>query len=186
MELSQVIAQRRSIRKYKDQPIEKEKIKAMLQSFRLCQSAKNRQPWRISILTKERKNLVSQIMLDMFEKNDVPLANTMNSAQSSAMIIQHAPLLFLIWKQPDPTWNIGDNLSIGAAIEHLCLTAVDLGLGALWIRDTAYTEKEIAKVMGYPELELMSAVAVGVADENPKARPRLDLAELILPDNKID
>ena len=55
MEFDQVIKNRRSIRKFHQQAVETEKITAILDCARLCQSAKNRQPWRFMVLTEDKK-----------------------------------------------------------------------------------------------------------------------------------
>ena len=52
-------------------------------------------------------------------------------------------------------------------------------LGSLWIRDTVYSQKEIAKLVGYENKELISAISVGYTDETPKQRPRKELNEVL-------
>lgn len=178
MELESVIKNRRSIRKFKSDPIEAAKIEQLVECARLCQSAKNRQPWKIMILQNESKDHVADIMLRYFNQKDIDTYN--NSSRSSANIIKQAPVLFLIFQDFDANWLTGDLLSIGAAIEHICLEAVNLGLGSVWIRDTVYTEDKIAKSLGYPELQLVSAIAVGIPAETPTARPRKSTCEIIL------
>ena len=53
-----------------------------------------------------------------------------------------------------------------------------MGLGSLWIRDIVYTQKDIAKLIGYENMELISAISIGYPDENPKPRPRKGLNEV--------
>ena len=136
MELEEVIAQRRSIRKFETKPVDKVKREKLIEAARLCQSAKNRQPWQFMILKDGRKDQVAGIMLQLFESHDEELPGYVNSSRHTAQIIQNAPVLMLVFREPDELWIPGDLLSIGAAIEHVCLEAVNLGLGALWIRDT--------------------------------------------------
>ena len=180
MEFEKVVEDRRSIRKYQSQKVEESKIDRLIEMARLCQSAKNRQPWKFLILEDKEKDQVADIMLDLFEKKDHEIPGYVNSAKYTAMIIKNAPTLIVVFRDKDDNWLIGDMLSIGAAIEHICLEAVNLGLGALWIRDTVYTEKEISKQVGYPELQLISAIAVGYSDENPHPRLRKQTEEIIL------
>ena len=49
------IEMRRSIRKYKDQQIEKTLIEQIINAAIQAPSAKNRQPWRFFVLSKEKK-----------------------------------------------------------------------------------------------------------------------------------
>lgn len=126
------------------------------------------------ILEDGRKDQVAGIMLQLFESHDEELPGYVNSSRHTAQIIQNAPVLMLVFREPDELWIPGDLLSIGAAIEHVCLEAVNLGLGALWIRDTEYTEKEICAYVGYPQLQLVSAIALGYPPNSPlRARGKL-------------
>ena len=180
MELDAVIRDRRSIRKYLPQPVEQEKIDAVLEAARLCQSGKNRQPWKFLLLTGEHKDHVADIMLRLFETEHPELPPHYPPAKHTAKVIKGAPHLMLIFRENDPVWRDGDLLSLGAGIEHMALKAVDLGLGSLWIRDVIYTSKEIQEYVGYPQLHLVCAFILGYPAEQPNPRPRKALEELML------
>lgn len=180
MEFDHVVQNRRSIRKFQPKKVEQSKINQLLEAARLCQSAKNRQPWQFKVLTGADKDEIADIMLSLFEQNDIELPGYANSSKYSAQIIKNADVLFLVFREKDDDWNIGDLLSIGAAIEHICLEAVNLDLGSVWIRDTAYTEAEICRHTGCGELQLVSAIAVGYPAESPLPRPRKTLDEIVL------
>lgn len=62
----------------------------------------------------------------------------------------------------------------------MCLRAQELGLGALWILDTCYTQEDICRYVGSGELELCCALCVGYAAEAPEARPRMELSKLMV------
>ena len=180
MEYDKVVQERRSIRKFKKEFVEEEKIEKIIECARLCQSAKNRQPWKFMILENEEKDQIANIMLDLFEQNDVEMPGYMNSSRYSANIILQAPILILIFREKDDHWLFPDILSIGAAMEHICLEAVNLQLGALWIGDVMYTEEEIRKSTRHEELQLVSGIAIGYPDENPNPRPRNEMSEIIV------
>lgn len=180
MEFEKVIKERKSIRKFTNQEIEDEKLENIIECARLCQSAKNRQPWSFMILKDESKNKIADIMLSLFEKNNINIPGYMNSSKSSANVIKNAAILILVFRENDENWLIGDLLSIGAAIEHICLEAVNLGLGSLWIRDTVYTEKEICESVGYKDLQLVSSIAIGYPAESPSQRPRKSTSEILI------
>ena len=63
MDIFQVIRDRRSIRKYKDTPVEREKIEQVLDAARLAPSWKNLQCWRFLVLTNPAKK---EAMLSAF------------------------------------------------------------------------------------------------------------------------
>ena len=183
MELKETIKNRRSIRKFKDTEIPKELVNDLIDCARLAPSAKNRQPWKFVIVTGDIKNQIADVMIEKENSSKISLERKIYNAKSSvietAKVIKEAPILILVLKEYEDNWLVGDTLSIGAAIEHICLRATDLGLGSLWIRDIVYTQKEIAKLVGYENMEVNSAISIGYPNENPKQRPRKDLDEVL-------
>ena len=185
MEFMDTVRNRRSIRKFDAKPVEAEKLERILEATRLCQSAKNRQPWKFLVLTGEEKAKVPKIMLDLFKQNHFDIPNYVNSSKYTARVIRNAAVLILVLREPDADWMGMDYLSIGAAVEHICLAAVNEGLGALWIGDTVYTEKEIRACFGCEDLELVCAVAIGYPLEAPEARPRKEMHEILWKGSKL-
>ena len=183
MELIETINNRRSVRKYKDIDIPNDVIEDLINYARLAPSAKNRQPWEFMIVKNKTKNEIADIMLEQLKESKVSLErkiyNANSSVKATANIMKQAPILILVFKPKEDNWIIGDSLSIGAAIEHICLRATDLELGSLWIRDIVYTQKEIAKLVGKDDMELISAISIGYPDEKPKQRARKKLNEIM-------
>lgn len=183
MELKETIKNRRSIRKFKNTEISKEIIQDLIDCARLAPSAKNRQPWKFVIVTGTIKNQIADIMLEKENSSKVSLERQIydanSSVKSTAKIIKEAPILILVLKQYEDNWIIEDSLSIGGAIEHICLRATDLGLGSLWIRDIVHTQKEIAKLVKHEDMELISAISIGYPNENPNQRPIKNLDEIL-------
>jgi nitroreductase len=142
MELKKAIENRRSIRKYKSMDVPDELIKDLIECARLAPSAKNRQPWKFLILKNDIKNQIADIMIEKQNSLEYCVSNV----KLTAKIIKEAPVLILVLKEYEDNWIVGDSLSIGAAIEHICLRATDLGLGSLWIRDVVYFKKEIVRI----------------------------------------
>lgn len=183
MELIETIKKRRSIRKFKNTKVKKELIEDLINCARLAPSAKNRQPWKFVIVQDDIKEKIADVMLEKEEISNINLEskiyNANNSVKATAKIIKEAPILILVLKQYEDNWIIGDCLSIGGAIEHICLRATDLGLGSLWIRDIVYTQKEIAKLVCHEDMEVISAISIGYPNEKPNQRPRKDLNEIL-------
>lgn len=183
MELKEAIEERRSIRKYLDKPVPKELVEDLIECARLAPSAKNRQPWKFVIVQGEMIIKISDMMIEREEQSqtnsEMQIYKCKSSVIQTAKIMKEAPILILVLKEYNEGWNIGDNLSIGGAIEHICLRATDLGLGSLWIRYIVYTQKEIAKLIGHEDMELISAISIGYPNQNPTPRPRKKLEEVL-------
>ena len=58
MEFNELIRKRHSVRKYNDKPVSEEQLNYILEAGRICQSARNRQPWEILVLKGEKKQQV--------------------------------------------------------------------------------------------------------------------------------
>lgn len=183
MELKETIKFRRSIRKFKNTDVSKEIIEDLIDCARLAPSAKNRQPWKFVVVKDDIKNQIADIMIEK-EKNskfslERKIYNYNSSVLSTAKTIKESPILIIVLKNYEDNWIIGDLLSVGAAIEHICLRATDLGLGSLWIRDIVYTKKEIANLICHSNMEVISAISIGYPNENPNQRPRKNLDEVL-------
>ena len=183
METKKVIEERRSIRGFTKEDIGNEVVEDILNCGRLAPSAKNRQPWYFVILKKDIKDKVADLMIEYTQNNDESeerkKLNAPSSVNPTANVIKQAPILVLIFREKDDNWLVGDNLSIGACVENMCLRATDLGLGSLWIRDIVYVSEQVAEMLGHGDLELNCAVALGVPSQNPKQRPRKELKDIM-------
>ena len=113
LEFTDVVATRRSIRKFKDTPIPKETIVHILEAARIAPSAGHRQPWHFIVV--ENKETISK------------LAKRDWAADAPVMIVGLAD------HAVSPHWCLND---LGIALEHIVLAATNLGLGTCWMGQT--------------------------------------------------
>lgn len=183
MNLEEAIIKRKSIRKYKNINVPDKLIEELIAAAILAPSAKNRQPWKFVIVKEKIKNDIADIMLQHLKETKKDLEKeiygTKSSVRQTAFIMKKAPILILVFREKEENWLIGDCLSIGAAVEHICLKAVELELGSLWIRDVVYTQEKIAKLVGKSNLELISAISIGYPDENLPRRERKKINDVM-------
>lgn len=187
------IKERRSIRKYKPQLLEKETVDEIIKAGILAPSAKNRQPWKFIVYRGEsKKELLAEMEKGLFRERDgnavLPGSKSgLADAFHTLKIMREAPILIVLLNtnSTSPFEHIGaeeriteicDNLSIGAAVENMLLKATELGIGSLWIANTFFAYPELADYIGTP-YQLVGAVALGYSDEAPAARPRKCLEE---------
>lgn len=189
------IEKRRSIRKHTDQPVPNALIRALIRAASLAPSAKNRQPWKYLVYTKQAKRDLLQHMaagLDR-EKNGQAIlpesAFGISDAFHTLQIMEEAPVLLVIMNldgsspyEPIDTDHrmseICDSLSIGASVENILLRATELGLGTLWIANTCFAYPELMEAIGEPG-QLVGAVAVGYPAEQPQQRPRKRMEDIL-------
>lgn len=189
------ITERRSIRKYKSDEIEKDDIETIIRAGILAPSAKNRQPWRYIVYTKAAKdNLLEVMEKGLLRERDgdklLPKSSSgLPDAFHTLKIMKEAPVLIIIentnGKSPyisidtdERITEICDTLSIGASVQNMLLTATELGYGTLWIANTCFAYNELIEFTGIKG-QLVGAVSLGVAKEQPNARPRKDLSEVV-------
>ncbi len=120
---------RRSIRKYQNKSVEREKIIQCVEAARMAPSAENVQPWRFIIL--DDPNLIKEFSAQAF-----------SGVYSPTRFASKAPVIIVILAKLDILANrIGKQIQgihfylidIGIAGEHFVLQAQELGLGTCWI-----------------------------------------------------
>ncbi len=136
MEFSQLIAQRYSVRAYRPDPVEDEKLKQVLEAARLAPTAANRQPFQLVVMhTAGREEELARIYRrEWFVQ--------------APIIIAVCAVSSLAWVRESDRFNAR---MIDAAIvaDHLILAATDLGLGTCWI--AAFNVEAAREVLGLPE-----------------------------------
>ena len=189
------INERRSIRKYKPQLIDKKLIGEILSAAVLAPSAKNRQPWKFIVYSGSSKDELLTKMEEGLFKTKKELAHLPDSeymlsdAFNTLRIMREAPTVIMVLNTNGRSpfrdidtfariTEICDSLSIGAAIENMLLRATELGIGTLWIANTSYAYNELVNFIG-TNAQLIGAVALGYADEAPAARPRKSLDDVV-------
>ncbi|MBN1459980.1 MAG: nitroreductase family protein [Armatimonadetes bacterium] len=162
MELMDVIGQRRSIRKYRPDPVPQAKIDRVLEAARLAPSWANGQCCSFVVVTdpKVKRRL----------------------AESGNDWVEHAPCLVVACADPQRSGTKGDQsyylLDVGIAMEHVVLAATDLGLGTCWIG--WFDEHKARSALGAPkDKRVVAFTPLGYPDESPEPRPRKSLGELV-------
>ncbi|MGQ9479659.1 MAG: nitroreductase family protein [Thermoproteota archaeon] len=161
MNVIEAIRTRRSIRKYKDTPVEEEKIIQCLDAARWAPSANNSQPWEFIVVRdpESRKKLAEIHRYGRF------------MAESPVVVV------FVANPRKSENWYHGD---VAVAVQNFLLAAQSLGLGTCWIGvlNTPF-EEPIKRLLGVPEeLRILCTVSVGYPYESP-TRSRRPLEEIL-------
>ena len=162
MEFMDVISRRRSIRKYKSDPVSEEDIKYIREAARLAPSWANSQCWKFVVIT------------DPTVKTEL--------VKAGQGWIEHAPVIIAACADPSKPGTKGDQeyymLDVGIAMEHLILAAADKELGTCWIG--AFDEAAAKKALDVPDdIRVVALTPLGQPDESPTPRPRRSLAEVM-------
>ncbi len=170
------IKERRSIRKYKSDKVEKEIIEKIIDSAIYAPSWKNSQTARYVVVTdKSVKDNIAENGTLGFSKNK-------NNINSAPVLVALITVDGISGYNPDgtPTTDKGEHwqsFDAGIACEAFCLSAYEYGLGTLIMG--IYDEKKVADILGLKENEKVSAlIALGYSDEEPKAPKRKEIDEI--------
>lgn len=194
MNVLTAICERRSIRKYDDAPISHDDIEGIILAGMQAPSGKNRQPWRFVVVEGNSKTGMLKAMNKGLEremrKPKLPKsAKYIDGAKHTLSIMEQAPVtIFIInplnsmdgfpidWESH--FYEICNIQSVGACIQNMLLAAVGMGFGSLWNNDIYFAYDEIAEWLNTRE-QIVAAVSFGIPAENPSARPRNNIVDLI-------
>jgi nitroreductase len=167
MDFWQVIESRRSIRRFDPAvDIPPETVERLLSAAILAPSAGNRQPWHFYVVRdpKLREGLAAAAYGQGFiSQAPVAIVVCADAEQSVGRYGQRGRELYCLQ-------------DTAAAVEHILLTAVALGLGSCWVG--AFDEGEAARVLDLPDRHRPVAILpIGKPAETPDRRPRRSLRE---------
>lgn len=174
MELNDVINQRRSVRKFQDKPVEREKINACLEAARLAPSACNSQPWHY-------------IVIDDPKIKEAFCKEAFSGVYALSQWAANAPVLVaVVSDKGNFTSRMGNFfrrtefylVDQGISGEHFVLRAHDLGLGTCWMGWlNAEKAGKFFHLPGNKRIEHL--FAVGYPAETPQPRPRAKLEDIV-------
>ena len=169
MNFEKLIKARYSCRKFKDTPVEKEKIDKILEAALVAPTACNLQPQRILVLTDKEK-------IEALDE------------EKCTRYTFDAPLIFVMCADKSKAWTRKyDNLSsaetdCSIVMTHMMLEATELGLGTTWVM--ALNPDIARKVLNIPDnLEILSFMPTGYpaddAEVNPLHTKYIDMNEMV-------
>ena len=174
MELKDAISKRRSIRIYKENKVDEGIIKDAIRYGIMAPSAHNRQPWVVKIVNDQEKNAIAEALYK--KTKDIPG----HTGPHTADIIKAVPNLVVVFIDNDIKENRDhDILSIGAFVENIILYLTDQEIGSLWIANTDNIKEEIKEILK-TDLECVSCIGIGYRNQEPNARPRKSMEEIMI------
>lgn len=166
MEMIQALAERRSVRKFAERPVDRETLEDLVEAACAAPSASNLQSWRFVMVTDA----------DLVRKVDLV----------SPGLSGHPPVILVICSDLEEVARRGSAHSLeygcmmdaAMAAENLMLRAVELGLGTCAIK--SYNEAAVRKVLRLPEtarIELL--VTIGYPQGQPRCPARKPIQDVL-------
>jgi nitroreductase len=164
MDFYEVIQRRRSVRKYKSDPVDDDKLQRILNAARLAPSAANKQP-------------ISFIVV-----RDDKIKRRLRDAYSQEWFFT-APVIICACALPDKAWKRSDgkayiDVDVAIAMDHLILAAAAEGLGTCWI--AAFKPSVVKEVLNISDnIEPLILTPLGYPEVIPESTYRKPLNEII-------
>jgi nitroreductase len=165
------ILKRRSIRKYEDRPVEREKLLACVEAARLAPSACNGQPWKYIVV--DDADVKHKLAKEAF--SGVYVVTSFAAKAGAIVAITSEPAIL-------PSM-IGDNVrdtkfylaDLGISMAHFCLQAQALGLGTCMLG--WFNHEKAAKVLNVPKkkkIEFLISIGYPAQSPDPRSRKKIE------------
>jgi len=161
------ILERRSIRKYTDEPVSRDQITAILEAGRWAPSGLNNQPWRLLVIPKGDPRHAKLAECTKY-------AHIVNSSAACICVMLEKAAMYNEMK---------DHQGVGACIQNMLLAIHALGLGAVWIGQIINDQAASLGALGLTEdkYELEAVLTLGHPDQKGSST-RKELSEIMLED----
>ncbi len=143
----QAMLERRSIRRFTDEDVPDEVIKAVLEAGRWAPSGKNNQPCRFLVV-----------------KRGDPRQQGLAGCTAYKRIVLAAAVNIAVFLDKGSMYHdMKDHQSAGACIQNMLLAVHSLGWGAVWLGEIVNQEPQVHQVLGTDPgmYEFMALLAVG-------------------------
>jgi nitroreductase len=181
MELSEAIRGRRSVRRFRPDPVPRKVLEGILESAIWAPSAMNRQEWYFVVVqgqkVEEMKKIFADAFLDLKPRLEKVFADKPKVIAATKAFFETyggAPVFIFAYGGKSPDGISWDTHSTAVAVQNLQLAAYEAGLGCTWTDGIMGKEKEISEALGIKDKKLVCVLPMGYPAETPKVPPRRD------------
>lgn len=167
-----VIKARRSIRKYKPEPVRRDQMSVILDCGINAPSGMNKQPWAVRVV--DNKDFLDGLTELWLQKQGEEVAAQTRAEEGFRNMFRNAPTVIFI---AAPIGGNG-NLDCGLLGENMILAAQSMGIGSCCLGGPVRFMKSeeaapyLEKLQLPEDYELLYAIGMGYPAESPEAKPR--------------
>jgi nitroreductase len=204
MEFKSVAEKRTSIRNFTDEKVKLDDLKEMIRIAGTAPCISGEETWKFIAVTN--KDVMKQMALAVKQKyseiipenNDQVSENVKVAVEKFSSVFLNAPVVVAVTMSPyeavidkilsqtaysheelNKLRNYPDIQTVGAAIQNILLSAVDLGYGACWLTGPVVAKEELSKILKIESPNsLMAFVAIGRPDKESKPRLKSPLENI--------
>jgi nitroreductase len=165
MDVFEAIRTRKSVRAFRDEPVEQALLLKVMEAARAAPSARNDQEWRF-VAVRERA-VREQIAREAARQPFIGAAPVLLAccAETDGRIMRCGQTAYTV--------------DVAIAMDHLSLAAAALGLGTCWIG--SFDEELVKKILGIPAaVRVVELMPLGwPADASPAPKSRLSMEKIL-------
>lgn len=195
MDLHQFLRSRRSIRRFKPDPVPDSVIRNILTTATFAPSAHNRQPWRFCVVTdvSVKQKLADAMAIEFkhdLEQDQLPPTEIQKRTKRSRERMTAAPVLVILCldmsemdvypdkKRKQAEFRMAMQSVANAGMQLMLATHAE-GLGSVWVCSPLFVQETIQSVLNLPKTwEPQAMFFVGYPDVIPDVRERKMLDEI--------
>jgi nitroreductase len=185
MDVMQAIKGRRSIRKYRTEPVPEEALQTVLEAARWAPSWSNTQCWRLIVVRdKETKSKLADTLKGIRPGRSNAAAEAVRSAPVVIAACAERGLSGFYKDESGQSMPATDKrdwwlmFDVALAMQNMSLAAHALGLGT--VHTGSLDAVAAARILGVPEnVVVVELLPLGWPDEEPAARPRKEINEFV-------
>jgi nitroreductase len=165
-----IIHERRSVRKYKKESINKLHIEQIIGAGRMAPTATNKQEWKFYVLTNEEKiKLYSSEICKV--ANNILHLSLKDFHNEEDVVFHGAPVVIFITAPKNNDWAA---LDVGMCCQNIMLAAKSLGYDSCPVALANAIEKtSVYKELHIPtDEQIKLTIVLGYGDEKPKTQER--------------
>ncbi|MGE6631777.1 nitroreductase family protein [Bacillus sp. NPDC077027] len=172
--VGEAVRNRRSIRKFKDEKVSIQQLRALLEDAVYAPNHKLTEPWRfIYATTDDAKALFLERFIAFFKRNN-PDAKEEKINNYREYFAKVPALLFVVLREDEnPVVKNDDFAAVSCLIQNLQLLAWEKGIGMVWKSGRILYDKAFQQEMGLAENERFAGILhIGYPEEVPEAKLR--------------
>ena len=188
---------RRSVRRYRQDPVSDSDLEAVLDAARWAPSPHNAEPWRLVVLrsksAKERLALaMGQRWAEDLRRDGLAPELIEKELRTSHARITGAPVVAVVCltdegldHYPDPNRQQAETMmaaqSVGAAVQNMMLAAYARGLATGWMCAPLFCPEVVVEALGLPQgYVAQGLITIGYPADWPPVRARRPMRELVV------
>jgi len=177
MDLMEAIKSRRSIRKYKADPVPEDALQKVMEAVRWAPSWHNTQCWEVIVVKDQKvKSELATTLIHIPKSN--PAASSLTDAPIVLVLCGIKGVSGYYKGQPQTVKGDWLMFDTGLGMQNLCLAAHALGLGTVVVG--RFDHKKVGEILGVPQnVEVVAMTPLGYPAVEGTTPKRKEVSEFV-------